>query len=255
MITPSQTRTGPFDADDPLAHYPWPEGRWVRASMVSTADGAGAGPDGTSASISTPADFALFRALRNNCDVIVVGAGTARAEGYRPPASARLAVVTRSGRLDPILPFIADARPDALPLVLTCGSAEPESLADLHRIAEVVLCGDTAVDLTVALSELEARGLRRVVVEGGPSLLADLAAADLVDEYDLQLTPFLAGGSYASGSPTSRILSRSPLTIAPAPLTLAHVLTDGQTVFLRYLRAVAADGVSATTRAATLRDE
>lgn len=238
-----------FDPDDPLARYPWPEGRWVRASMVSTVDGAGAGPDGTSASISTPADFALFRALRNDCDVIVVGAGTARAEGYRPPASARLAVVTRSGRLDPGLPFIADARPGALPLVLTCDAADRGSLARLDGRAEVVLCGGATVDLALALAELEARGMRRVVVEGGPSLLADLAAADLVNEYDVQVTPFLAGGSYASGSHMSRILGGSPLPICPAPLMLAHALTDGQTVFLRYLRSPAAG--AATTRATT----
>ena len=240
-----------FDSDDPLAHYPWPEGRWVRASMVSTVDGAGAGPDGTSASIRTPADFAHVRARRNDCDVIVVGAGTARAEGYRPPASARLAVVTRSGRLEPDLPFIADARPAALPLVLTCEAADRESLARLDGRAEVVLCGDDTVDLGDALAELEARGLRRIVVEGGPSLLADLAAADLIDEYDLQVTPFLAGGSYASSSRMSRILSGPPLPICPAPLTLAHVLTDGQTVFLRYVRALQAGSGAATTRATT----
>ena len=225
--------------------YPWPESSWIRASMVSTVDGAGTGPDGTSGSISTPADFDLFLALRNDCDVILVGAGTARAERYRPPRVARLAVVTASGHLSADLPFIADARADAPPLILTCASADHTALDALDGRAEVVVCGESSVDLTAAVNALVARELRRVVMEGGPRLLGDLIAEELVDELDLQVTPFLAGGSYVDAEPIRRIVAHTALPHAPVGLDLAHILTDGQTLFLRYQRAA----VSVSTRA------
>ena len=231
-------RNEPIDNLTP--HYPWPvDGRWVRASMVSTVDGSGVGPDGRSGSISTPADFELFKALRNDCDVIIVGAGTARGESYNPPRSARLAVVTRSAQLNPALPFISAASSDALPLVLTCEKADSSALAALAGRAEIVFCGTSSVDLPRALAELQQRGMRRMVVEGGPQLLTDLFADDLVDELDLQITPFLAGGSYTTPHTPGRILSGAALPSPPAHLTLEHVITDGATLFLRYIRSSA----------------
>ena len=64
----------------------WPDtGQpWLRASMVTGLDGAVAGSDDRSGSLSTPADRALFALCRALSDVILVGWGTARAEGYRP---------------------------------------------------------------------------------------------------------------------------------------------------------------------------
>ena len=64
--------------------YAWPPGRWLRANMVSTADGAARSPDGLSAGISSPVDKRVFGRLRGLADAILVGAGTVRAEGYRP---------------------------------------------------------------------------------------------------------------------------------------------------------------------------
>src|SRR3954467_87 len=83
---------------DVLAAYPWPEGRrWVRAMMVTTLDGAAAGPDGLSGSISGEADKAVFDAVRREADAVIIGAGTMRAERYGPFRNrARLAIVTRS---------------------------------------------------------------------------------------------------------------------------------------------------------------
>jgi len=218
-----------------LDHYSWPEGAWIRASMVSTVDGAGVGPDGRSGSISTPADFALFVALRNSCDVIVVGAGTARAEGYRAPRSARLAVVTRSGDLDSSLPFLSEQRSDARPLILTCatGARNADRLNDL---ADIVVCGESTVDLRTACASLNERNLHHVVVEGGPSLLNDLVAANLIDEFDIQVTPLLAGGTYEESGSPGRILGGTPLPDAPRNLTLKHIVTDGATLFLAYTR-------------------
>ena len=59
------------------------EQTWVRANFVTTLDGAATGDDGRSGSINTGADRDVFALLRALCDVVLVGAGTARAEGYR----------------------------------------------------------------------------------------------------------------------------------------------------------------------------
>ena len=74
---------------------------WVGLCMVSSIDGSIA-VDGTSAKLSSPTDAAVLNRLRQLADVIVVGAGTARDEGYGAPRKAgqRIGVVTRSGRLD-----------------------------------------------------------------------------------------------------------------------------------------------------------
>ena len=77
-----------LDDDALAALYGYPHGvaaerPWVRANFVSTLDGAATGPDGRSGSINTGADREVFALLRALADVVVVGAGTARAEGYR----------------------------------------------------------------------------------------------------------------------------------------------------------------------------
>ena len=56
---------------------------WLRVNMVSTVDGAATGPDGRSGGINNAADKRVFDTLRRLCDAVVVGAGTARDEGYR----------------------------------------------------------------------------------------------------------------------------------------------------------------------------
>src|SRR3954471_6070939 len=73
------------DDDDLAAAYAWPAGvagRAVRrANMVAPIDG-GTAVDGTTAGLGSAADQRLFAVLRDLADVLLVGAGTIRAEGY-----------------------------------------------------------------------------------------------------------------------------------------------------------------------------
>ena len=57
-------------------------GPWVRANFATSLDGAITGPDGKSGSINSAADHVVFELLRALSDVVVVGAGTLRSEGY-----------------------------------------------------------------------------------------------------------------------------------------------------------------------------
>ncbi len=236
---------GPMADDDVGTAYPWPSGPWVRALMVASADGSAVGPDGRSGSISGPADRLVLRTLRADADAVLVGAGTVRAERYRPPRLApdvaarreaegrlpahRIAVLTNRADLPLDLPLLAEAAEPLRPLVLTCSAADAGLRAALAGPAEVVVVGDASVDLVAALAALRDRGLERVVAEGGPSLLGMLVAQGLVDEVDLTISPILVGGQAHP-----RFLA-GPSLGAGRPLGLAGLLEADGMLFARYL--------------------
>jgi riboflavin biosynthesis pyrimidine reductase len=178
----------------------------VRANMIATVDGSAQGPDGRSRSINGPADWRAFRVQRAVADVVLVGAGTARDEGYTPlsvPADLREARADRGLRPDLALAVVtlSGDLPDGLhgtdrpPYVVTAASCP--RLAELRaEIGEerVLVAGDRTVDLAVALDALAERGLTRVLAEGGPRLLSDLLHAGLVDELCLSTSPLVVAG-------------------------------------------------------------
>lgn len=190
----------------------------VRTNMVASVDGAATGPDGRSGSLGTAADRRVFGVLRALADVVLVGAGTVRAEGYRdlPVADGlrvardaaglapriELAVVTRRGELPDGL------APDGVPpLVVTgrSGAVRARAVVGADRVVEVPHADDPdSPDLRAAVDVLVARGLPHVLAEGGPRLLADLLAADVVDELHLTTSPMLLAGDAprpATGTP------------------------------------------------------
>jgi riboflavin biosynthesis pyrimidine reductase len=207
----------------------------VRANMVSTVDGSATGANSLSGSINNPADWRVFRVLRSLADVVLVGAGTVRAEGYTAldvPDDLRavraslgladdleLAVVSTSGDLPDAL--LDGERP---PLVLTV--ADNPSLGGLRDAVgddRVLVTGDGhRVDGRAAVAALAERGLTRVLTEGGPSLLAALVEADVVDEVCLTWSPQLVGG------PAGRIVHQSSWFSPARTLTPLHLLhADG----------------------------
>lgn len=216
---------------------------WVRANFVVSLDGA-ATIDGRSEPLSSPADKHVFRLLRALADVILVGAGTVRMEGYGsthldiaehshlrhlqnpvPP----IAVVTSAGDLDPTGELFSQNT--VSPIVLTTKSAPQQRLEALTEAgAEIVIAGDLEVSPHRILKELARRGLRRVLCEGGPRLLANLIAANAVDELCLTVAPMLAGGS------APRISDGVAPPIAPVAMRLASALFSYDSLLLRYLK-------------------
>jgi riboflavin biosynthesis pyrimidine reductase len=206
---------------------PLPAPGWVRATMVSTLDGSAGDLTGSSLGISSPVDQALLGVLRALADVVLVGAGTARAEGYRllrPRSSfaqrravagqspaAVVAVVTRSGALEEVEDLFA---PGAGSLVVTSASAPLDRLRDLAGDEHVVVAGHDDVDPRRAVAALAERGLRRVQLEGGPSLLGRFAAAGRLDELCLTWSPLVVAG------PGSRIASGPPAALRLRPASL-----------------------------------
>lgn len=241
------------DNVDLAAAYAYPESLqrpWIRANMVSSADGAAVDAAGSSRGLSSAADRQVLALLRGLSDVILVGAGTARAESYRPPrareswselrrdrpATPRMAVVTRT--LD-VHPQLLEAAPEARTLLLTTGAAPQEQRREVARRAEVaVVDSDTSGRAcpTAVVQELADRGLHRVVCEGGPHLLGDLTRAGLVDELCLTLSPMLRGPGASRVVAGPEHPAASPPPDLPQGLRLASLLTSADALFTRYVR-------------------
>lgn len=238
---------GPAIDDEGLrALYAYPAGRCVaRANAIASLDGA-ATTGGLSGGLGGAGDSRVFALLRELADVIVVGAGTARIENYGgarmsaaqrarrqargQPESPPIALVTRTGLIEPDMRVLADS--EARPLVLTCAAAVDDARDRVGRAAEVVDCSGAdprAVDLAVLLARLAGRGLPRMLTEGGPSLLGAFAARRLLDELCLTSAPVLVGGGAV------RIASGG--LEALTAMRRAHVLADAEGfLYARYTR-------------------
>ncbi|MGE3285403.1 MAG: pyrimidine reductase family protein [Pseudonocardia sp.] len=239
LPAPAMLETGPDTGlGDTLAEqYAYPAGLtapYVRVNFVSSVDGA-VTVDGRSGGLGSAADRRVFGVLRELCDVVLVGAGTARAEDYRgarKPTRGRdtpppVAVVTGSAGVSPKSRLLTDTAVPPIVFTLRTAPAERlEALADAG--AEVVPLDRLAPE--VLLAELGRRGLYRVLCEGGPMLHGQLQAADAVDELCLTLSPLLAGGD-------SGRISRGSAGAPPRPMTLVHALHEDGTLLLRYARA------------------
>ena len=236
---------GPVDDDALSEVYPWPdttERPYVRAMMVGTLDGAAAGDDGLSGSVSGSADRAVFVAVRRFADAILVGGGTMKAEGYGPlrarPEDADVrrtagqapapVLCVVSGSLDLPLEPGGFTDSDVTPVVFTTESADPARVADVRERAEVVQLPGERVDAAMVLDQLHARGLGRVVCEGGPALLGQVTDAGLLDEADITVSPMLVG--------TERTPD-TPMLGDPRRFRLEHVLTADDFLMLRYTKA------------------
>ena len=219
---------------------------WVRANMIASVDGAST-LNGLSGGMSGPADRLVFSVLRSLADVILVGAGTARAEKYRPVRASEIwpqlrdgraptppiAVVTTKLGLDLDSPLLAGAPPDARTIVLTTEQCPDERRAAAAASADVAVVSADRVTPDTMIGALAERGYRRILVEGGPSLLGQITAAGLLNELCLTLSPVLEGGG------AGRILTAPHEGSAgpPAGLSLAHVLQDSGLLLCRYLAA------------------
>ena len=218
-----------------------PTGPGLRVNFVTSVDGA-VEVEGLSKGLQNPADNRVFTLLRQFPDALLVGAGTLRQEGYGPvrldgsrrawrtgrglDPYPRLVVASRRLDLDPTHLALAEA--PVRPVILTCAAAPPDLRRSLATVADVLVYGDDEVDLGAAVAGLQARGMARLLSEGGPHLMGSLTAADLVDEVCLTVSPLLAGPG------AGRITAGPPSELRD--LTIAHILYAEDAMLLRYVR-------------------
>ena len=192
--------------------------------------------------LSGPEDLDRVDRLRAGCDAILVGAGTLRVDDPRLlvnspqrraerlalglPANPLRVVLTGSGELDPALRLWhhGDDR-----VVYAPDRALPR-LAPLADVAEAVGTG-AALDPGAVLDDLGARGVRRLMVEGGSAVHTLFLTSGLADEIQLAVAPFFVG---ADTAPRFVGPGRFPQD-ALHRMTLAEARTVGDVALLRYL--------------------
>lgn len=218
-----------------------PDRRWVRANFVATLDGAAQGPDSRSGSISGKADKRVFALLRALADVILVGAGTARAEGYGPahirPEFAEIRAAHGHREPTPPIAVVTDSLDlpeqlldDPRTIVFVPAHADSARLAEVGERVQVVVSGEEWVDVEHAVTTLEERGHRRISCEGGPAFFAELVSAGLLDELCLTVSPMLLPGEVLR-------VTHGPAIVEPLQMRMAGLLEDDGYLFSRWLRA------------------
>jgi riboflavin biosynthesis pyrimidine reductase len=223
----------PVDNLTLIEAYPYPvAGIWLRANMVSSVDGA-ATIDGRAGGLGNKTDQQVLGLLRALADVVIAGAGTVTAEGYGPgrarpeyqelraaagqPPAPGMVVVSRRLELDFESRYFTEATQP--PIVVTCEAAPPDRLVAAQKVAQVVVAGAESVSAALMVEALAGLGHRRLLCEGGPTLLAQVAADGMLDEVCLTLSPMLVGG------PSPRIFDGALLEPA-CTLRLTQLLQD-----------------------------
>ena len=241
----------PADLDPAVAYAPpdpGPSRPFVRANMITSLDGA-VSVNGRSGVLGGPPDRRIFQILRSWADVVLVGAGTAKAEAYGParleedlrrrreergrPPVPPIAVVTRSANLDWTAPLFTQA--EARPIVLTSGRADDAARRRGSEVADVLVAGDEAVDPVLAVNALYRSGFGSILVEGGPALNADVVGAGLLDELCLTVAPCIVGGN------GPRVLA-GPELLRPLDVRVIHLLEEDGFLFFRLGVRVAGPG-------------
>ncbi|HEY3924483.1 MAG TPA: dihydrofolate reductase family protein [Acidothermaceae bacterium] len=193
--------------------------------------------------LSNDADFDRVDAVRSMCDAILVGAETVRNDNprllIRSPSrqDERLArgqsptpmkvTVTGRGQLDPCADFFATG---SIEKVVYCAStAVDKTRARLGAVATIVDGGEP-VDMHAISEDLYARGVQRLMVEGGGTVHTQFLTADLADELHLVVAPFFVGDSRARRFVSDGLFPWNSRKRA----TLAEVRQIGDVVLLRY---------------------
>ncbi|MDT8912114.1 dihydrofolate reductase family protein [Amycolatopsis sp. PS_44_ISF1] len=185
-----------------MAEAPTPARPHVVLSAAQSLDGYLDDASGTRLLLSNEDDFAEVDRLRAEADAILVGAGTVRADDPRllvrsaelrrerraagEPEQPVKVTVTGSGELDPHAQFFTAG--DAAKLVYA-----PPSVAEHLRDVATLVDAGTPPELERILDDLGARGVRRLLVEGGGTVHTQFLSAGLADELRLAVAPVTVG--------------------------------------------------------------
>ena len=177
-------------------------------SCCMSIDGYLGGPGEQRLLLSNDADLDRVDALRASCDAILVGAATVRADNPRllvrsaarraarvargrPPSPVKVTLTARA-KLDPEADFFTAG--DGPRLVYCASDTVDEARDQLGRVATVVDAGEP-VRVRAVTRDLHARGIGRLMVEGGGTVLTQFLAEGLADELQLAVAPFFVGDS------------------------------------------------------------
>jgi riboflavin-specific deaminase-like protein len=193
--------------------------------------------------LSNDADFDRVDAVRAGCDAILVGAATIRSDDPRLqvrdatrvqerasaglPSTPMKVTVTARARLDPRARFFATG--DGEKVVYCASDTVAEARERLGPVATVV-DGGRPVEMCRLSEDLHARGVRRLMVEGGGTIHTQFLTGGLADELQLVVAPFFVGDSRAR-----RFVDDGRFPWCPdRRASLVEARTIGDVVLLRY---------------------
>jgi 5-amino-6-(5-phosphoribosylamino)uracil reductase len=212
-------------------------------SCSMSIDGYVAGATRNRLLLSNDEDFDRVDDVRASCDAILIGAATVRNDNPRllvraqsrrdariarglPPTPTKV-TVTRRGRLDPGAAFFTA---DGAAKVLYCASPTVSEARERFGAVATVVDGGQPVDMHWMSRDLLSRGVGRLMVEGGGSLLTQFLTGDLADELQLVVAPFFVGDTRARRFVNDGMFPWNPGRRA----TLAQVRQIGDVALLRY---------------------
>jgi 5-amino-6-(5-phosphoribosylamino)uracil reductase len=193
--------------------------------------------------LSNDADFDRVDAVRASCDAILVGAGTVRndnpqllvrSQARRDERTARglapspiKVTVTERGELDGCADFFTTG--DTEKLVYVASEQVADARSRLGPVATVI-DGGHPMDMRTISDDLAARGVQRLLVEGGGKVHTQFLTDNLADELQLVVAPFFVGDARAP-----RFVSDGHFPWNPdRRATLAEVRQIGDVALLRY---------------------
>jgi riboflavin-specific deaminase-like protein len=212
---------------------------YVIANMVTSVDGR-ATLAGRSGGLADETDKELFLELRTQVDAVMAGTATIAIENYGPlvrhPERRRR---RREHGLDEVPLAVTATRSMELPVqsplfqdrgsriaVLTDSDREPAACPAAVMVERVP---GEPLDLLAGMRRLRsAHGVRSVLLEGGPTMLAAMVAAGCVHELFLTYAPKIVG---SADQPT---IIEGPALPQPIELELLSLLRDESYLFLRY---------------------
>jgi 5-amino-6-(5-phosphoribosylamino)uracil reductase len=201
--------------------------------------------------LSNEADFDRVDAVRASCDAILVGAETVRVDNPRLlvrsealredraarglPESPIKVTVTRRAELDARADFFKAG--DAEKIVYCASSVAEHARDRLGPVATVVDAGDS-IEMRTLSTDLAARGVERLMVEGGGTVHTQFLTDDIVDELQLTVAPVFVGDSHATRFVRDGMFPWNPARRAE----LVDVQKLGDVLLLRYALSARFDG-------------
>lgn len=184
---------------------------YVVVNVAMSADGKLSTYERRQVKISGAGDFARVDVLKAGCDAVMVGIGTVLADDPSLTVKSeenRKSRLSRGISLHPTR-IIVDShartppgakilhKEEGVRIIAVANQADPDRVAELRKHAIVIATGTGKVDLVAMMEELSRMGIRRILVEGGGTLIAGLIAAGLVDEITTFIGNIIIGGKDA----------------------------------------------------------
>jgi 2,5-diamino-6-(ribosylamino)-4(3H)-pyrimidinone 5'-phosphate reductase len=217
---------------------------YIAINVVTTVDGKATNLLGKAYTLGSSVDRVVMRRIRCAADGVLNGAETLRRENVNPGVPRELEPLRASRGLSrqPLaLTLTASCNlpldrtflqsPEFDRVVVTTQYAPTERVAALARHARILRAGEHAVDLPLMMRLLvDELGVRRLVVEGGPTLNAELISLGLADELFWTVAPKILAG------PAERtMVEESPLAPEERPgMELISVHEHESELYLRY---------------------